>query len=433
MSSRLEPLERRLDALSPAGEPDAWAVAAYRLGVALTEAPSADGQAAARRALTLFERAAQLLDAQRAPVEHARILNASGAARRALGQSALACDAFERAAQLMEGRARAVETGAAWSNLGLAQAESGDPRSAIITFDRALSSLRPGSDGPTDAEQTRAYASAALNRAQAQLALADGDATGQLTDAADGVQEALTHLSADTAPLHIGMLEHTLGLIHMRASRAAEAREAFTRSLTMFTRSAFTFQYAVATFNRGRANEAHGELEMALVDYEAAAQTLDPRLHREQWLEAARRLADIEQRLKVRHPGAGRSDHIAGLLGAAAPDVRMRMTRDRLIRLVELAPDLQRNELTSSAMAALHLPPAAADAVLRATLEALMELPDGVLQSALLAQLDAHATLGEHDRLAADRRLDTAIQELVLGPQRVRMRDILYASGWERP
>ena len=29
--------------------------------------------------------------------------------------------------------------------------------------------------------------------------------------------------------------------------------------------------------------------------------------------------------------------------------------------------------------------------------------------------------------------LDAAIQQLVMGPQRVRMREILYDAGWERP
>ena len=71
--------------------------------------------------------------------------------------------------------------------------------------------------------------------------------------------------------------------------------------------------------------------------------------------------------------------------------------------------------------------------LLRATIEVFMEFPDEVLQSGLIAQLDAHATLAPERRADADRRFDTAIQELVMGPQRVRMRDVLYEAGWDRP
>lgn len=63
----------------------------------------------------------------------------------------------------------------------------------------------------------------------------------------------------------------------------------------------------------------------------------------------------------------------------------------------------------------------------------LMELPDNLLQSAIEAQVVAHRRLEAHDRRAADFILDEAIQLLLFGPQRIRVRDLLEDIGWERP
>ena len=62
-----------------------------------------------------------------------------------------------------------------------------------------------------------------------------------------------------------------------------------------------------------------------------------------------------------------------------------------------------------------------------------MELPDDILRSGMLAQLDALGTLPGAEQRPAHLRFDAAIQQLVMGPQRVRMREILYEAGWERP
>ncbi len=445
-------LEARLASLTPATQPDVWAVAAYRLGVALSESPSAVPQEGARRALSLFEQASILLDASRAPVEHARIVNASGAVWRSMGSFERAIDAFRRAAELMDGRARPVETGAALSNLGLALTESGDARAAVEVFDRALTVLQPpppgagrgGADDASHSELPRAYAAAALNRAQSllalrQLAVASGlsDVDGDdLATAVSSIDDALRYLDVKTAPMQVAMLEHTRGLIAMQVHDWPCAAAAFTRSLSVFTRSTFPFQHAIACFNRGRAWHEAGDLGRALIDYEAAAQVFDPRLHREQWLEAASRLADVEKLLSVGSPAAQRHDHIVEVLVGALPAERSNLLRERLTRLLGWAPLPQRGEFANYFAALQRLTQrngVAGDALLRETIEVLMELPEELLHSALLGLLDAEAPLAADVREAADRRLDRAIQELVMGPQRMRMRDILYAAGWERP
>ena len=450
-------LEARLRSISPAESPDQWALAAYRLAVALGEDSSPDRELSLHQAAQLLERAARLLDAQRAPIEHARILNAAGATWRALGNTSQAVDSFAAAAALLSGRARDGEIGSVLSNLGLAQLERGDGAAALKTFDDALGVLRRALTASSGPQEKRAFASAALNRAQALLALPDGTLPdAALPDAAlpdcvlrDGhamgwgpdastaaistVEEGLAVSSIADAPLQVGMLRHTLGLIRMRADQPDAARDDFTSALAVFTRSSFPFQHAIANFNRGRASEQAGDLRGALVDYETAAQLFDPRLHRDQWHEAATRLANVERQLMETFPDATRSDHIVGLLADANSAARLAMLRERIGQLWTRAPDVARAELRQLAQAAIRLSLEARDEVLRATIEVFMELPDEVLRSGLQAQLDAHAALPEPERLAADRRFDTAIQELVMGPQRVRMRDILYETGWERP
>ena len=468
-------LEARLGTLDPAKQPDAWAVAAYRLGVALTESASENPQATAQRALTLFSQAASLLDVNRAPLEHARIVNASGAVWRSVGDRRRAIEAFRLATKLMEGRAREVELGAALSNLGLAMAENGDLLLAVATFERALIVLRPvdsrlepsaligrgevknnpRNDGnqtnydnqanhDNHGEKRRAFASAALNLAQALLSIhSQKSVTGalqqepqSLAPAFAALADGLCFVDSATAPMQFGMLEHTRGLLWMEEREFQKARVSFSQCLNVFTRSTFPFQHAIASFNRARAAQSMGEHGTALLDYEAAVQVFDPRLHRTQWLEAASRLADVEKLLRVNAPSAQRHDHIIDvLLGSTAVD-RANLLRERLTRLLGTAPMPQRAEFAMYFAAVQRLSEReveASDGLLRQTIEILMELPEELLESALLGLLEAESTLSPEIREEADRRLDRAIQELLMGPQRMRMRDILYNGGWERP
>lgn len=435
-------LDARLRSISPGRNPDAWALAAYRLAVALGEDGSPNRPQSLSRALDLLTRAALMFDCIRAPLEHGRVMNATGATWRAIGDLRRAEAAFGVAAALLAERSSDRELGSVLSNLGLARLESGDVAAALTTFDQALIVLRrAGGDRPTS-EDFRALASAALNRGQALLVLPEPQRSGSddatpsdtfLAGAVAAIDEGLAVTSSNDAPVQFGMLHHTLGLIHMRADDLPRAVQSFGSALSVFTRPTFPFQHAIASFNRGRAFERSVDFRRALVDYESAAQLFDPRMHRDQWHEAATRLADVERRLVADAPGTVRADHVAGLLVAVDAAERTSLLRERVGRLLTRAPEVRRGELRQLAEAGLRLGRVPCDTLLRATIEVFMELPDEILQSGLLAQLDAHATLPPVERADADRRFDTAIQELVMGPQRVRMRDVLYEAGWERP
>ena len=94
MKERFESLDRSVDSLK-------WAVAAYRLGMATAEQPTAYPEQNLREALGYYQQAADVLTIERAPVEHARILNAAGSAHRMLGDPSTASRLFREALDLM--------------------------------------------------------------------------------------------------------------------------------------------------------------------------------------------------------------------------------------------------------------------------------------------------------------------------------------------
>lgn len=61
----------------------------------------------------------------------------------------------------------------------------------------------------------------------------------------------------------------------------------------------------------------------------------------------------------------------------------------------------------------------------------LMELPDALLADALSALVASHLEQSGRERL--NNLVDNVVQEVLHGPQRVRVRDILEHFGWQRP
>ena len=118
-------LSERLDSIDRITEPVAWATAAYRLGMATAEQPTAQPDAAMRQALELYHKASQVLTATRAPVEHARVLNAAGSAHRMLGDISTAARLFRESLALMSDRGVESEEASVWNNLGLVLSEGG--------------------------------------------------------------------------------------------------------------------------------------------------------------------------------------------------------------------------------------------------------------------------------------------------------------------
>ncbi|MBA3286971.1 MAG: tetratricopeptide repeat protein [Acidimicrobiia bacterium] len=428
-------LQERLASIPASLRPRDHGMLAYRLGLAYAESPSGQPQSNLRHALRSYAVAAALFDQRFEPVEHARVLNATAAANRALGRPAAAVVQFETAAELLAERDRDDERAAAFSNLGLTRTELGDTAAALEAFGRAVELFDAGT-----AEGRRGRAAALLNRGLAfageetpealRAALADYAAADELVDEHD-------------APYHHALVAHSIGVActalagkDPSASEQLldEATDAFRTALAVFTRSAFPFQHALAKHNLGRALLAQGgtaQLRRALACFEDASAVLDPRLHVDAWQRSHAGLLEAEAALASSVDDDGRARSFVALLCTCPPEERAALLRERLLRFLALPDPLRHAALAELAAASVG----AADhglAIIDAELTVLTELPTEHLEAALLARLAAHHRLKGACREQADRALDQAVGDALNGPQRIFVRDFLAAHGFER-
>lgn len=436
----LEVLEAQLAATPRASHPFEHASLAYRLGLAYAESHGPDPAQRQRQALTCYEVASVLFDPRFDPVEHARVLNAAGAAHRALGHLQKAVALFREAAALFDGRNRPDEQAAALNNVGLVRIDQGDPDGAVAAFDAALELF-----DVTNADGRRGRLATLHNRGLAHASRATEPAWElALLD----YERARTELDVDEAPYHHGLVHHSIGLActALAGFRTTDRDEilvravgAFEECLTVFVRSAFPYQHGLAKHNLGVAWAVLGRtrsdpqaLRRALARFEDATATLDPRLHGEAWQRAYANLERVEGELASVAPGASRVAQFVRLVAASSSDERATLVRDRLLRLLGLPEMPRRAALTDMALAIAQLGHGAA-AVIDAEFAVLMELPNDALEVALRAHHDALQRLPEELREEADLALDKAIGEALGGPQRLFVRDFLYSLGWERP
>ena len=433
----IEALQAQLAATPRATRPYEHGSVAYRLGLAYAESTVGTPVENLRKALALYEVAGEVFNPRFDPVEHARVLNAAGAAHRALGDRRRAARLFEEASRLLEGRGRDDERAAALNNLGLVRTELGELELAVAACDQAVELF-----DTTSPEGRRGRAATLHSRGQAHAAM--GTEEG-LDAALDDFEEARGELDPEDAPYHFGLIHHSIGvacssLAALRQSERdrllKEAVEAFTESLTVFTRGAFPYQHALAKHNVGLAWANLGgvaNLRRALASFEDAVGMLDPRLHGDAWRQAYASLTRTEEQLEPSFPGMTRATHFAALLAGSKPEEQRRLLGERLTGVLAL-PDPRRGAvLTELALASARLEQDRTQAVIEAELAVLMELPPGGLDAALRARVEAHRQLDAEAQERADRALDAAIGAALGGPQRIYVRDFLYSIGWERP
>lgn len=432
-------LEAQLRATPRAVRPHEHASLAYRLGLALAEAPSGAPEANLRRALSYYDVAAAIFDARYDPIEHARVLNGAGAAHRTLGDRAKAAELFQRAATVLEGQGRDDERAGVLNNLGLVQAELGRPELAVAACDEAVELF-----DLTSAEGRRGRVATLHSRGLAHAAL--GTDEGLQAALAD-YRMAADELDPDEAPYHHGLIHHSLGVTFStlaarrpddRESLLAEAVAAFEESLTVFTRRGFPFQYALVKYNLGLAWAGRGgslNLRRALASFEDSVGMFDPRLHSAAWRQAYASLEQTEKALAAQFPGLTRPDHFVALLVAAGADERRHLMHERLTGILANPAEKQRrSSLLELAVAGTRLGYEDARVVMDAEVSVLIELPTEELEPGLRARFEANRRLGsEEAREEADRALDQAISDALQGPQRISVRDFLYSLGWERP
>jgi len=429
-------MEAQLAATSKTAQPQQHATIAYRLGLAYAEHPTGPLDESLRRALAAYDIAASLFDPRFDPVEHARVVNAAGAAHRSLGDMAQAAELFKRAATLLERHGGDDERAAALNNLGLARAAQGALTEAIEHFGLAVELF----DKKTP-EGLRGWGAALLNRGQTRAAA--GDEAG-LRAALEDYHLALGEVESSEASYHYGLLYHSIGVASMALSALdsdhakslfEEAADSFAESLTVFTRSGFPFQHALAKYNLGYAVErldGVANLRLALACYEDSLAALDPRLHVAQREMAFASLVRVEERLSEWAPTPGRAHSFVSMVAAAAPEDRLPLMRDRLLRYLALPGPTRHKALVELAIAEYWLGPERARVLIEAEFGVLVDLPNEFLQVSLEARLEALNKLGEGAD-EAGRALDDALGAQLGLPQRLFVRDFLYAQGWERP
>ncbi|MFN2606814.1 MAG: tetratricopeptide repeat protein [Acidimicrobiales bacterium] len=432
----IEALEKQLRTTPRASRPYEYATVAYRLGLAYAESPLGSPEEGLRRALAHFDEAAAIFDPRYDPVEHARILNAAGAAHRGLGNRQKAAELFARAAELFEGKDRDGERAAALNNLGLVRTELGQLDSAVEAFDAATDLF-----DTTEADGRRGRVATLHNRGQAHAAA--GTEEGLEAALAD-YEEARADLDPDDAPYHYGLVHHSIGITctalanlreEDRREFLQEAVRAFSESLEIFTRTAFPYQYALAMHNLGLAYAALGgttNLRRALASFEEGVAILDPRVHAEAWRQAYASLERTEKQLADVDPGRSRPDHFANLAADLRRDDREALVRSRLTRFFAL-PEHGKVQLAELALATARLGEKRGRGVYEAILVTIMETHRDTQEAAIDAIWEAHRQLGGEQREQADAELDQAISDALGGPQRIFVRDHLYAAGWERP
>jgi tetratricopeptide (TPR) repeat protein len=430
-------LEEQLAKTPRASRPYEHAALAYRLGLAYSESPVGAPADGLRKALACYEVAAAIFSPEMDPVEHARVLNAAGAAHRALGDRRRAVKLFEDAVRLFEGHDRDGEHAAALNNLGLTRTELGEPKEAIVAFDLAIDLFDPSSpDG------ARGRVAALDNRGRAHSAL--GTEEGLEAALAD-FEEARNDIDPEEAPYHNGLVAHSLGVTFSalaslrspgeeeRTRFLQEATRAFGESLEVFTRTAFPFQHALAKYNLGMAWLAMGgitNLRRALACFEDSVGIFDTRIHADAWRQAYASLERVEKELEPLAPGLTRAEHFAALAADVPREEREALVTGRILRL--LSQPYAGQPLGELSMAIGKLGDEGSQ-VIEAELDTIMQITIEGQEVFLQALFDAHSQLHGEEREAADRALDKAIGEALGGPQRIFVRDFLYARGWDRP
>ena len=370
--------------------------------------------------------------------QHARVLNAAGAAHRGLGDRRKAAELFEKAVALFAEGGTDNERAAAYNNLGLCRTELGQPEAGVEAFDSAIELF----DSYTD-EGKRGIMSTLHNRGQAHTGL--GTEEGLEAALAD-FEEARGMIDPDENPLHHGMVEHSVGVTCSalaklsedgRSAFLQEAIRAFNNSLEVFTRTALPLLPRPGQAQPGPGPRGPGRHRQPA----PGPGQLRGRARRLRHPPARRRLEAGLRQPRAGREGAQRhasrqtrTEHFVALLAVAGLEERTVLVRERMFRLLAL-PEPRRTPRSPSWPG-----PSGCSTfdegrkVYESIMKLVIELPKDTQSVSLQAIIEGHRTIEDEEaRIDADRALDQAIGDALGGPQRVAVRDFLEGEGWERP
>lgn len=402
----------------------------FNIGLALAEAPEGDRTQRLKSAIEAYARALRVFDADRFPVERARVLNALGTAERDLGMGIVARDRFQEAVHCAQDAGAAAELGSACNNLGLTLVDLGELDEAVASYDQALEAF---------VDHPRQMATTRVNRGLAHSARAD---VASLQAAIADFDRALESISAEIAPYvfataHQSRAVALMGLPGDRRANLSAAIRSLEQALNVFTRTSYPYQHALVRHNMALAFfelavDDPVSLRRSLASYEEAASLFDPRIHRDEWLETTSGLEKVMAALEETGQSATRSEHFATLLGASSPPERLELLRYRLRWLLNLKEPYRHEALNALDEAILKLPADQLEAVSVDWIRVLMEQPNDQLQAGLQSRQHVQSALSGERQHAAAVATERALGELEV-IQRVRVRDILAELGYDRP
>lgn len=431
-AATIEGLRAHLTQYPKSSHPVEHATVQFNLGLALAESTSGDRDQNLRSAIGAHAEALDGFDSIRYPLQRARVLNALGTIERELGMTVVAIDRYRDAVGCLEGLEAPAELGSTLNNLGLTLADAGDIDGALDAYERALHAF-------DEVGYPRQRATTLVNRG---LALAARDTVESLAKALADYDRALALVDPESAPYVHAHAHHSRGVALMaqpedRQRALAEAIRSFDSALAIFTRHGYPFQHAMTRHNLGLAfmelaPHDPTSLRRSLSALEEAASILDPRIHREHWLEVTAAMERAHQALRDLGDERTRVEHFAALVASASPPERRSLLRYRLRWLLTLREPHRTEALAAHDRAIVRLAPKELAEVSRAWISVLMEQPHEQLEAGLRSRQEAQAPLEGDQLQAALSATEDALGELET-IQRVRVRDMLAEMGYERP
>jgi tetratricopeptide (TPR) repeat protein len=328
--------------------------------------------------------------------ERAKVLNLLGAALRALGHLDAAAEAFRRAGDVFAEQGLTAEHGAAVFNLGLVLRDAERSREAADTLARARQLLAAAPVG--------SRATAALHHGGALLEAGSVDAA--IAALGDAVE--LSEAAGDRET--IGGAANTLGLAQLAAGRAGAAAESFGLAVAAHPRSVRPVAFAMAKANLALAYEQAGHADGARLAVRQALAVVDlpPPI-----------VAQAQATLERLGPAIG--SVLLAVLDAQPPEDWPSTVRDEAVRWAGLDPADRRAEAVAWVEGVAQRT-ADAEALHHVWLAALLELPPADLDALVTATVEAVMLLdpvtGERFRSAVARAM--AVFPV---PQLLRLRD----------
>ncbi|MGH2810136.1 MAG: tetratricopeptide repeat protein, partial [Actinomycetota bacterium] len=394
--------------------------------VAQAESPMGDRENNLKMGLSSLEQAERLFEKANKPMERSRTLNVIGSTLRELGRYPEAEQAFRAATSLVTKQINPGDYGGPMNNLGLVLMDLKRYPEAIESFEEALEAFKGH-------EFNRQRVDVLHNIGQAW------SATEEPEKVARGVEyyrQALDITDPQEFPYQWALLHNSMGVAYTAIHEPEKAADSFRQALRVYTRGRWPFQYAVAKNNLGMAQIQIGgaeALRKAVAACEDSMLILDLRMHRQQWEQAYKNLQLAEKGLEELGESGTRSEHFARFLAGESRDELLGTLRERLFVYTTM-PDPRRHQaLTELDLAILALPDEQAQHVTNGWLAVLMEMPHEQFLAGLHGRMAAHETFDEEAKKRAVRILDYTIQNELLAPQRIRVRDTLYEIGYERP